>query len=140
VRSRWIAASLFLAGALEAAGVENGQEATVRFAGSRSSAFEQVLASAFADAARWLRRDPCLRLLSEFHDSAGRPLSRRLEHFAMSADAYLAELVVVDGDRRAMCQSSRVLAVTRTGNREVAFCGRRFARIGMRDPDLARRS
>ena len=137
MRPRLIAASLLcLAASLEAAGGD-GATPPVRFAGNRSATFEEVLAAAFADAAAWLRRDPCVRLLSEFRDLAGRPLSRRLEEIGLSADRYLTELIVVDGDRRALCQSGRVLAGTRPGSREVAFCGRRFARIEMQDRDLA---
>jgi hypothetical protein len=137
VRPRLIAASLlYLAGSLEAS-AGDGPAPPVRFVGNRSAAFEEVLAGAFADAASWLRRDPCLRLLSEFRDLAGRPLSRRLEEIGLSADRYLAELVVVDGDRRSLCQSARVLAGTRPGSREIVFCGRRFVRTRMQDPDFA---
>jgi hypothetical protein len=119
VRPRLLAVAaslLYLAGSLEAAG-RDCPPSPVRFAGSRSGTFEKVLAAAFADAAAWLRRDPCVRLLSEFRDLAGRPLS--------------------DGDRSSVCQSSRVLAGTRPGSGEVAFCGRRFERTQMQDRDLA---
>lgn len=134
---RLLAASLLcLAGSLEAA-AEEGPATRLRFAGSRSTAFEEVLAAAFADAARWLRRDACLRLLSEFRDLAGRPLARRVAEIGLPADRYIAELVVVDGDRRAICQSSRVLAATRPGAMEIVFCGRRFARVQRQDPDYA---
>jgi hypothetical protein len=139
VRPRLLAVAaslLYLAGSLEAAG-RDGPPSPVRFAGSRSGTFEKVLAAAFADAAAWLRRDPCVRLLSEFRDLAGRPLSRRLEEIGLSADRYLTELVVRDGDRSSVCQSSRVLAGTRPGSGEVAFCGRRFERTQMQDRDLA---
>ncbi|HTO74612.1 MAG TPA: hypothetical protein VMQ61_00935 [Thermoanaerobaculia bacterium] len=139
MRPRLLAAAaslLYLAGSLAAA-AGNGPPPHVRFAGSRSATFEEVLAAAFADAATWLRRDPCLRILSEFHDLAGRPLSRRLQEIGLSAEEFLSELVVVDGDRRSLCQSGRVLAGTRPGSREIVFCGRRFARIRMKDPDLA---
>lgn len=114
-----------------------GAAPPVRFAGSRSSAFEQALAAAFAEAARWLRRDPCVRLLTEFRDVGGRPLSERLARTGLAPDRFLGELVVVDGDRRSFCQSSRVLAGTRPGSREVAFCGRRFLRTLMQDRGLA---
>lgn len=137
VRPRLIAATLlYLARSLEAAGGD-GPAPPVRFAGSRSAVFEQVLAAAFADAAAWLRRDPCIRLLSEFRDLAGRPLARRLEDSGLTADGFLSELIVVDGDRRSLCQSGRVLAGTRPGSREIAFCGRRFVRTRMQDRDLA---
>jgi hypothetical protein len=120
-----------------AAGTGDRAAPSVRFEGRRSATFEDSLAAAFADAARWLRRGTCLRVLSEFHDLAGRPLSRRIEEIGLPADRYLGELVVVDGDRRAICQSSRVLAATRPGSREIAFCGRRFVRAQMQNPDLA---
>lgn len=137
MRPRLIAASLlYLAASLEAT-AGDGPASPVRFAGSRSATFEEVLAAAFADAAAWLRRDPCIRLLSEFRDLAGRPLSRRLEEIGFSADGFLSELVVVDGDRRALCQSRRVLAGTRPGSREIVFCGRRFARTQVQDRDFA---
>jgi hypothetical protein len=137
VRARWLAAVLLYFGSAFAAAGRDDEPAPVRFAGRRSSAFEDVLAAAFAEAARWLRRDPCLRLLSEFRDPAGRPLSHRLEGIGLSADRYLARLVVVDGDRKTICQSSRVLAGTRPGSPEIAFCGRRFAQTQMMDRDLA---
>lgn len=139
MRLRLLAAAaslLYLAGFLDASGGE-GRAAAIHFAGNRSATFEEVLAAAFADAAAWLRRDPCVRLLSEFRDLAGRPLARRLEEIGLSAEGFLSELVVVDGDRRTLCQSSRVLAGTRPGSREIVFCGRRFVRTRMQNRELA---
>jgi len=137
VRSRVAAASVLYLHFIATAGAPDNSGPSVRFAGRRSPAFEEVLAAAFAEAARWLRRDPCLRLLSDFRDVAGRPLLERLAQTGLPADRFLGQLVVVDGDRRAFCQSSRVLAGTRPGSREIVFCGRRFLRAQMHDRGFA---
>jgi hypothetical protein len=109
----------------------------VRIEGTRGPTFEQAVLAAFAQAAERLARDPCIRLLSEFRDRSGRTLGTRLQERGLTAVEHLRTLVVSDGDRRAFCQSSLVLAGTRPGSGNVTFCGRRFARQQRLDPGFA---
>jgi len=109
----------------------------VQFEGARGEIFERVVLEAFGDAARRLARDPCVRLLSEFHDRSGRTLAVRLQEQGLTAIDHLRTLVVSDGDRRPFCQSSFVLAGTVPGGRAVTICGRRFARQQRIDPAFA---
>ncbi len=109
----------------------------MRFDGATGTAFERVVLAAFAEAAKRLAEDPCLRVLAEFRDRLGETLERRLERLGLTAGEYLGQLVVSDGDNRAFCRSSLVLAGTRPGATAVLVCGRRFTRLQVRDPAFA---
>jgi hypothetical protein len=111
-----------------------GSPTVVRIEGPHGSAFERVIREAFAEAAQRLARDPCVRILAEFHDRGGRSLAGNLEAQGLTAAEYLRTLVVFDGDSLAFCRSSRVLAGTRPGSHRVVFCGRRFSREQVLDP------
>jgi len=132
----WLALIVVSGAALARFGL--GDDRTrLRFEGTRDVAFEHVVLAAFGDAAQRLARDPCVRLLSELRDRSGRTLAARLEEQGRTAVEHLSTLVVSDGDRRAFCQSSIVLAGVVPGRPAVTFCGRRFVRQQRLDPGYA---
>jgi hypothetical protein len=92
-----------------------------------------ILRKALAGALRRLTDGRCQKVLSEFHDTAGRPLADTLAALGLDAPRYLTWILFRDAPSR-YCDGSR-LAVTVSGTRVVYVCGRSFERRWREDPD-----
>ena len=95
-------------------------------------------------AAQRLRGPECVKLLTDFRDSEGRTLDRRLETWVMSAADYVHMIPFVDGFARPICQQSSVALVTTAGRALVCVCpagagalNSRFAKLQLENPALA---
>jgi hypothetical protein len=91
---------------------------------------------ALAEAGRRLTDAGCQQLLAEFHDMSGHVLAHRLDELELSAPRFLALLAFHDGSGDPVCASSKVLAATYPGSREVVLCSQ-FAELSRRDRQLA---
>ena len=95
-------------------------------------------------AAQRLRDPECMRVLTDFRDSEGRTLDRRLEEWAMSAADYVRMIPFVDGFARPICGRSSVELVSTTGMALVCVCpagagapNSRFAKVQLEKPALS---
>lgn len=92
---------------------------------------------ALVGARRRLARPGCERILHEFRDREGRPLSEELRALGATAEAHLGTLFFYDGGERPTCQAAtRPLAFTHVGSRVVYVCPS-FADLERKDPVLA---
>ncbi len=90
-------------------------------------------------------RDPeCAKLLTDFRDSEGRTLDRRLERWGKSAAEYVQVIPFVDGFSRPICQRSSVELAATAGMALVCVCpagagglNSRFAKVQAENPSLA---
>ena len=73
-------------------------------------------------AMRRLREPRCQRLLEEFADSDGRPLTAKLASFGVSADQYLAMIPFLDGTSRPLCKGGQSQLLTARGVARIAVC------------------
>ena len=86
----------------------------------------RILRKALVGALRRLTDSRCQKVLSEFHDPAGRPIADKLAALGLDAPRYLTWILFRDAPAR-YCDGSR-LAVTVPGTRVVYVCGRSFER------------
>jgi hypothetical protein len=79
---------------------------------------------AIAEAARRLGDPECARILTDFVDTADRPLAKNLEALGLTAPAYLSLLWFVDGTYDTVCEprQPRIAAFTQRGGRAVYVC------------------
>jgi hypothetical protein len=84
-------------------------------------------------AARKLARPECQRVLDDFQDAAGRPLSAKLEAFDRSAPDYLRMIPFLDGSSERLCRSGRAEMFTVMGIPRVFVCPS-FVEKQIRDP------
>ncbi|MFI5198532.1 MAG: hypothetical protein ACHQJD_07930 [Thermoanaerobaculia bacterium] len=96
-----------------------------------------LVANASERAATKLRRPECQEVLSDFRDAGGRRLSLVLEDRGLSANAFLASLVFVDGRATPLCATGRAAAGANPGSVFIGVCKETFARIAREDPGLA---
>jgi hypothetical protein len=83
-----------------------------------------------------LARPDCGRVLGEFNDRSGRPLTVQLDALGLSAPDYLRRLVFYDGSRHRPCRDPDVHAFTSPGSRIVYVCERQFREKVQRDSGL----
>jgi hypothetical protein len=95
----------------------------------------RILRKALVGALRRLTDSRCQKILSEFHDAAGRPLADTLSVLGVDAPRYLTLILFRDAPAR-YCDGSR-LAVTVPGTRVVYVCGRSFERRWREDSSHA---
>jgi hypothetical protein len=95
-------------------------------------------------AAQRLRAPECVKLLTDFRDSEGRTLDRRLESWAMSAADYVQMIPFVDGSVRPICGRSSVALVSTPGMALVCVCpagagvlNSRGAKVQIENPSLS---
>jgi len=84
-------------------------------------------------AARKLASPECLRVLDDFQDAAGRPLSAKLAAFDRSAPDYLRMIPFLDGSSERLCRSGRADAFATMGIPRVYVCPS-FVAKQIRDP------
>ena len=84
---------------------------------------ERVVEFARQGAMRRLRSPECRKVLDDFRDARGRPLTARLREFALPADAYLAGLALRDGRARPRCRQGALLLST-PGAGRILVCPR----------------
>ena len=84
-------------------------------------------------AARKLANPECLRVLDDFQDAAGRPLSAKLAAFDRSAADYLRMIPFLDGSSERLCRGGRAEAFTTMGIPRVYVCPS-FVEKQVRDP------
>ena len=84
-------------------------------------------------AARKLAHPECQRVLDDFQDAAGRPLSAKLAAFDRSAPDYLRMIPFLDGSSERLCRSGRAEMVTVMGIPRVFVCPS-FVEKQIRDP------
>jgi hypothetical protein len=99
-------------------------------------AIQRAVSAAVAGAQRWLSRQECQRVLSEFSDGAGVSLAQKLDEMGRTAGGHLATLVFEDGADRRACRTSDVLAITSPGSATISVCGWRFRQWQEIDPAL----
>jgi hypothetical protein len=87
-------------------------------------------------AMRRLRSPECQKVLTDFADLQGRPLTQRLALFALPPDEYLGRLSFLDGSRRPLCQARKAEMVTTPGAGRVLVCPT-FLPIVWKDRTLA---
>jgi hypothetical protein len=75
-----------------------------------------------AGAMRRLRSPECRKLLTDFTDGRGRPLTDALAAFELHPDAYLARVAFLDGSHRRRCASGQALLFTTPGLPRVMVC------------------
>ena len=73
-------------------------------------------------AMRRLRSPECQRVLTDFADAEGRPLAENLAPFAMGPDEYLAQLPLLDGAGRPLCEGGQSQLLTVQGVKRVLVC------------------
>jgi hypothetical protein len=73
-------------------------------------------------AMRRLREPECQRLLEDFRDADGNPLTTRLDSFGVPADQYLAMLPFLDGARRPLCRAGQSELLTVRGVARIIVC------------------
>jgi hypothetical protein len=73
-------------------------------------------------AMRRLRSPECQRVLTDFADGLGRPLSERLSTFGVPPDVYLSRLAFLDGSRHPRCASGQALLLSTPGLTRVLVC------------------
>lgn len=74
-------------------------------------------------ARRRLERDDCVKVLHEFSDSSGRPLSDVLSSMALTPDGALSRIIFRDGREAAACRNAPIAAFTGAGSRVVFVLG-----------------
>jgi hypothetical protein len=88
----------------------------------------EPMAAALIESARGARArlaaPECRRVLTDFADASGTPLSVRLERLGLSPEEYLSAIVFVDGSRLTLCARDGILAATEPGSRVVHVCPR----------------
>jgi hypothetical protein len=92
---------------------------------------------ALAGARLRLERPQCQRLLSEFADAEGRPLTDALEAEGTTAAEHLGRLVYYDGAGQGPCERPATLAFTVPRGHVVFVCAETFLSAARRDPLLA---
>ncbi len=94
--------------------------------------------AALQGAQRRLSQPRCQRLLGEFTDGGGRPLTDKLAALEQSGPDYLELVLFRDGQATPQCaRRPDTLAYTAAGSRVVFVCGQRFARQRQKDPVFA---
>jgi hypothetical protein len=73
-------------------------------------------------AMRLLRAPACQRVLADFTDAEGRSLADRLVPFALSPDAYLAMIPLLDGEEHELCRRGHTQLFTNAGVARVFVC------------------
>jgi hypothetical protein len=92
----------------------------------------RVTHDALERASGWLEQPTCARIVAEFADRAGRPLSERLEALGMDAQSYLPFVLFFDGTSDLSCRTG-VVARAVPGSRAVRLCGEELKRIWRQD-------
>jgi hypothetical protein len=105
--------------------VVTGAAPSVRLA---NAGMQEAVRRAVVGASDRLRRTECQRVLTDFHDAAGRPLADVLQASGLSASDYLLQRVhFVDGDDGRACKANEgVMAFTSPSSPVVRVCGTRF--------------
>ena len=98
-----------------------------------SSIYAATLERARESAARKLERPDCQRVLDDFRDAAGRPLTEKLATFDRSAADYLRMIPFLDGSSERLCRGGRAELFTVMGIPRVFVCPS-FADKQIRDP------
>jgi hypothetical protein len=96
----------------------------------------KVVERAREGASRRLADGTCLKLLSDFKDGQGRPLTKGLEPWGVPASEYLRMLPFLRGDNMARCRSGEGVLLTTPGVPRVYVCSS-FTRLQIQDPRLA---
>jgi hypothetical protein len=78
---------------------------------------------------RRLKRDPCVRVLAEFANGAGRSLSEVQTSMGLTLAGLLRRMIFRDGRDHDVCRTSQAVAFTGIGSRVVFVCGSRFTRL-----------
>jgi hypothetical protein len=73
-------------------------------------------------AMRRLQAPACRKILEDFADGAGRPLSERLAVFAVPPQEYLRQVAFLDGAARPRCRSGRYQLLSAPGSARVMVC------------------
>jgi hypothetical protein len=147
MRERWgqkaAAAALgvlaFSLGALEGRGTDFDAAAAAQARVGIANAYTRgAVLDALRGARRRLGEPRCERLLGEFTDAQGRPLSEQLAAREQSSGPYLDQVFFRDGQATPQCvKSPSTLAYTSAGSRVVFVCGTRFAKHRDKDPKSA---
>jgi len=87
-------------------------------------------------AQRRLQTPECQKVLTDFRDREGRPLTDRLAVFAVPPDEYLARVAFLDGRARRSCRGGRFELLSTPGSARVLVCPS-FQRTVWRDRTLA---
>ena len=90
--------------------------------GTLGDADARSLEIARQGAMRRLRSSECQKVLTDFADLQGRPLTQRLALFDLPPDEYLARVSFLDGSRRPLCQARKAEMVTTPGAGRVLVC------------------
>src|SRR5262245_48514007 len=59
-----------------------------------------------------LRSPECQRVLTDFRDPEGRPLTEKLADFAVPPDEYLAQIPFLDGQEHRLCVAGQSALIT----------------------------
>lgn len=86
-----------------------------------------VVARAVKGAAATLESPDCQRLLTDFNDEAGNPLTERLKAIGRTASQFVTELWYVDASAESTCILNQILAYTKPGMRIIYICAKRVA-------------
>ena len=87
-------------------------------------------------AARKLARPECQKLLDDFQDAAGRPLSANLAAYEVAASDYLRMIPFLDGSSERLCRAGKAEQFTVMGIPRVFVCPS-FIDKQVRDPSAA---
>jgi hypothetical protein len=105
---------------------EHGRSSTmpaeVTWLARRGRLANAAVAASVNGALRRLARPDCGRVLDEFADAAGTPLTARLRALGLTPAEYVGQVVFADGVGQRRCADSHVLAVTSPGSRAVFVC------------------
>jgi hypothetical protein len=83
---------------------------------------------AIETAVKRLHKPKCERVLEEFSDVAGVPLSAKLKNLGVTPEEYLTKWIrFLDGSRERRCLVKNVAAFTETGSHVVYVCSYRVA-------------
>jgi hypothetical protein len=90
-----------------------------------------AVTKAINEAARRLGDPECARILTDFVDTADRPLAKNLEALGLTAPAYLSLLWFVDGTYDTVCEprQPRIAAFTERSGRAVYVCRSGFLEV-----------
>jgi hypothetical protein len=89
------------------------------------------------EAAARLGDPACARVLTDFHDVAGRPLALKLEATGLDASAYVRSVAFRAGRGVGRCQARRILMLTTVLGRVVWVCESQYYRKEREEPEVA---
>ena len=102
-----------------------------------ASALPAVVLRAVQDAAAKLSSPACQEVFSDFRDTEGNLLQKKLDALEVSGADYLGWARFFDGKGKSICESREILAATNPGSRVVFVCTAQFSRVAHRERGLA---